>query len=66
MHHLKRGDVKQYKMAEGCFALEYARGWIPPMLFFGYADSKCSVPVALIFDEEERERGLGPSDGADE
>lgn len=26
VHHLRRGDAKQYKMHEGCFALEYARG----------------------------------------
>lgn len=26
VHHLRRGEVKQYKMHEGCFALEYARG----------------------------------------
>jgi C-8 sterol isomerase len=35
---MKRGVARQYKMDTACFALEYARGWIPPMLFFGYAD----------------------------
>ncbi|EJD41592.1 ERG2 and sigma1 receptor-like protein [Auricularia subglabra TFB-10046 SS5] len=49
MHLLPRGQVQQYKMHEGCWALEYARGWIPLMLPFGVADSVFSTlePIAI-------------------
>ncbi|KAJ8481291.1 hypothetical protein ONZ45_g15359 [Pleurotus djamor] len=40
---MPRGVRRQYKMHEGCFALEYARGWIPPMLIFGSADAITST-----------------------
>ncbi|TFK96321.1 ERG2/sigma1 receptor-like protein [Pterulicium gracile] len=43
VHLMRRGVAKQYKMHKGCFALEYARGWIPLMLPFGYADSLSST-----------------------
>ncbi|CAG7853740.1 C-8 sterol isomerase; AltName: Full=Delta-8--delta-7 sterol isomerase [Serendipita indica DSM 11827] len=52
VHHLVRGQVKQYKMHRGCFALEYARGWIPPMLPFGYADGMLStLDVWTLWDQ---------------
>lgn len=47
VHLMRRGEVKQYAMREKTWALEYARGWIPPMLFFGFADSKCRVRVGV-------------------
>jgi len=43
VHWMRRGEVKQYRIPEYCFAMEYARGWIPPMLFFGYADTFTST-----------------------
>ncbi|GJE85233.1 C-8 sterol isomerase [Phanerochaete sordida] len=43
VHLMRRGQQKQYKMHEGCFALEYARGWIPPMMPFGLADMLSST-----------------------
>jgi len=38
VHHLQRGTAKQFKFHRDCFAMEYARGWIPPMVPFGLAD----------------------------
>ncbi|EKF32971.1 C-8 sterol isomerase, putative [Trypanosoma cruzi marinkellei] len=42
-HYLPKGTAKQYRMPNACWALEYARGNIPSMLFFGLADSVTST-----------------------
>ncbi len=43
LHLMPRGVAKGYKMPERCWALEYARGWIPFMLPFGFADGLSST-----------------------
>ncbi len=43
MHHLARGKARAYRVPERCWALEYARGFIPSMIPFGFADGLTST-----------------------
>ena len=43
MHHLPGGVARGYRIPEHCWALEYARGLIPSMLPFGFADAMSST-----------------------
>ncbi|MBX7078342.1 MAG: hypothetical protein K1X88_04075 [Nannocystaceae bacterium] len=43
MHHLPRGTARGYRIPDHCWALEYARGFIPGMLPFGFADALSST-----------------------
>jgi C-8 sterol isomerase len=43
MNHMGRGVATGYKIPDYCWALEYARGIIPTMIPFGYADTLSST-----------------------
>ncbi|CED84807.1 C-8 isomerase [Phaffia rhodozyma] len=50
VHHMRRGDAKQYKFHEGGWALELAQGWIPPMLPFGFADFASTLDFPTMYN----------------
>jgi len=43
LHILERGNAQGYRCPDACYALEYARGWIPLMMPFGIADTFSST-----------------------
>jgi C-8 sterol isomerase len=43
LHIMPKGVARGYRMPDHCYALEYARGWVPLMLPFGLADSFTST-----------------------
>lgn len=50
VHHLKRGDVKQYKFHEGGFALELAQGTFPfPPPFLPFLRLSALLPAFPTF-----------------
>ena len=46
---LRRGEAKAYRLPDRCWALEYARGAIPLMLPFGFADTFTSTLDFVTF-----------------
>lgn len=43
LHLMPRGEARGYRMPDRCYAVEYARGFVPSMLPFALADSFTST-----------------------